>query len=218
MGPEATADLYMKIVKIFQNEYGAQFDSDYPQIIINSIPLPDVVNVEETNEIYPYLENGVKTLENAGVDFIVIPCNTVQFLLEKLRKVSKVPIIGIPEEMVKVTKSFGLKRVGLLSTRNTIKLGVFDAIEKTGTVVIKPDIDQQNQITNIIMEIMKGNKLERGRLVLERIISDFVSKGADGIILGCTELPLIINNNDKVLLLDTTEILAQASVRKVFGE
>jgi len=220
MGPEATADLYMRIVKICQTKYGAKFDSDYPQIIINSIPLPDVVEAEKIDNIYTYLADGVKTLEFAGVNFIVIACNTVQFLVSELRKVVKIPIIGIPEETLKIAKSYNINKVGLLATKNTTKMRAFDKeAEKFNISILTPSIEQQNKITNIIMNVLSGNKFEQDKLTLKQIIVDLISNGAEAIIIGCTDLPLIINNNDsKVLLLDTTEILAQASVRKSFGD
>jgi aspartate racemase len=220
MGPEATADLYMRIVRICQEKYKAKYDSDYPQMIINSIPLPDVVEAEKTDGIYPYLASGVKTLENAGADFIVIACNTVQFLVPRLRKEVSIPIIGIPEETLKVAKSFGFKKLGLLATKNTIRMKIFDEeARKLKISILTPTSEQQNRITEIIMNILSGNKSEEDKLALEKIIDDLISKGAEAIILGCTELPLIINQNNyrKVPLLDTTEILAQVAVKEAFG-
>jgi len=220
MGPEATADLYMRIVKICQMKYGAKFDSDYPQILINSIPLSDVVEAEKIDDIYSYLVIGIKILENAGANFIVIACNTVQFLVPRLRKEVSIPIIGIPEETLKIAKFYSFKKVGLLATKNTIKMKAFDKeAEKCGINVITPNSEQQNIITNIIMNILSGNKFEQDKLSLQQIIDELVSRGTEAIIIGCTDLPLIINNNDsKVLLLDTTEILAQTCVREAFSD
>lgn len=220
MGPEATADLYMRIVKICQIKYGAKFDSDYPQIIINSIPLPDVVEAKNIDNIYSFLSSGVKILENAGADFIVIACNTVQFLVSKLREEIKIPIIGIPEETLKIVKSNNIKKVGLLATKNTIKMEAFDKeAEKFGMNILTPILEQQNKITNVIMNILSGSKFEQDKLTLQQIIEDLINRGAEAVIIGCTDLPLIINNNgSKVLLLDTTEVLAQASVREAFGD
>lgn len=220
MGPEATADLYMQIVKICQTKYGAKFDSDYPQVIINSIPLPDVVKVENIDSIYPYLASGIKTLENADVDFIVIACNTVQFLLSKLRREVEIPIIGIPDETIAIVKSYGFKKIGLLATKNTIKMKAFDIeAEKFGINILTPTSEQQNKITNVIMNILSGNKFEQDKQSILQISEDLTSKGAEAIIIGCTDLSLIINNNNsKVLLLDTTEILAQSAVREAFGD
>src|SRR3989339_318028 len=86
MGPEATADLYLEIIRIFQQELGAKYDDEFPQIFINSLPLPDVVeqNFSEAQVIY-LLKEGVKKLEQAGADFIVIACNTVHVFLCQMR-------------------------------------------------------------------------------------------------------------------------------------
>ncbi|MBI4176794.1 MAG: amino acid racemase [Candidatus Aenigmarchaeota archaeon] len=220
MGPEATADLYMRIIRIFQTKYNAKFDSDYPQIIINSIPLPDVVEAEKIDGVYTYLANGIKTLEAAGVDFIVIDCNTVQFLVPSLREDVTIPIIGIPEETLKVAKSYGFNNVGLLATKNTIKMKAFEKeAARFGMAILVPGPEQQNVITDIIMNVLSGNRFEQDKSALRQIIKELESRGAEAIIVGCTDLPLIINNNDsKVLLLDTTEVLAQACIREAFGD
>ncbi len=219
MGPEATADLYIRIVKTCQKKYGAKFDSDYPQIIINSIPLPDVVEAEKIDDIRPYLAHGIKTLETAGADFIVIACNTVQFLVPSLRKKASVPIIGIPEETLKTAKFYGFKKIGLLATKNTVKMKAYEKeAEKLGINLLVPNSGQQSIITNVIMNILSGNKLRRDKAAMKQIIKQLESEGVEAIIVGCTDLPLIINNNDsKVLLLDTTEILAQTCIREAFG-
>ncbi len=220
MGPEATVDLYRRIVEICQTKYRAKFDSDYPQIIINSIPLPDVVCVEKMNGIYPFLSNGIRTLESAGVDFIAIACNTVQFLVPSLRKEVAIPIIGIPEETLEIAKIYGVKKIGLLATKNTVKMKAFEKeAGKVGINILIPDADQQDVITSVIINILSGNKLQQDKLALKQIIEKLESRGAEAVIVGCTELPLIINNNDsKVLLLDTTEVLAQACIRESFGD
>ena len=79
MGPEATADLYMKIVKYFQKNYGARYDKDFPEFFINSVPIPDVVeSMENEKNVLFMLLSATKLLQKDGCDFIVIACNSVQ--------------------------------------------------------------------------------------------------------------------------------------------
>lgn len=231
MGPEASADLYLRIIKICQEKYRAKHDSDYPHIIINSITPPDVVGKgsslkrEEVikkmkEETLPHLVKGVKTLERGGADFILIACNTVQYFVPTLRKCVKISVISLPEEVAKILKKFKIKKTGILATTNTVKMKIYEKeLKKFGTKLIKPSLGQQNEINEIILRLMEGKRKTEDKEFLCDVMSKLVSKGAEAIILGCTELPLIISKEDyKVLSLDTTEILAQKAVEIAFGD
>lgn len=220
MGPEATADLYMKIIRICQAKYGAKYDMDFPQIIINSIPIPDVIETSRIDDVLPFLVSGVELLENAGADFIIIACNTVQYFISKLRDCIKIPVISIPEEVSKILAKNNVKKAGILATDTTMKLRVYENdMEKFGIELVKPNPEYQNKITEIIMRILQGNKLEKDREILMGIVNDLSSQGCEAVIIGCTDLPLIINKDDyKVLLIDTTEVLADTSAKIAYGE
>ena len=110
MGPEATAELYLKIIKIFQDKFGAKYDSDYPEIMIYNLPLPDVVEkIDQSSKIKEMLVKGVQKLESWGVDFIAIPCNTVNFFLPEMRTAVSIPILSILEETAKEVNKLELK-------------------------------------------------------------------------------------------------------------
>ncbi|HZX10852.1 MAG TPA: aspartate/glutamate racemase family protein, partial [Acidobacteriota bacterium] len=86
MGPEATADFYLRIIRIFQKKYGAIYDSDFPEILIINLPIPDVVeNPKEEDKVREMLINAVKKLEKSGADFIAIPCNTVTYYISEMK-------------------------------------------------------------------------------------------------------------------------------------
>jgi len=194
MGPEATIDLYSRIIKIWQKN-GAKYDSDFPEILILNLPLPDIVENPENNKIKQMLLKGVKKLESAGSSFIAIPCNSACFFIQDMRKSVSIPIISIPE-LVKGEK------LGLLGTEFTIK----NLYKNT----ISPTKKQQKQITKIIMNILSGKKSQQDKKVLTRIIQDLKSKGAKKVILGCTELPLLIKRSD---VIDTIDVLSKEVFR-----
>ena len=213
MGPEATAELYLQIVRIFQKEYGAKYDDDFPEIIIINLPIPDVVENPSTGEeVRKMLIEGVKKLEVAGADFIAIPCNTVTKYLSKLQNSVNVPIINIVEETCVKIKKLGLKNVGLLGTETTINCGLY----VTGGInLIKPLREQQKAITRIIMNVLAGMKSEADKLELNLIISDLKRKGAKKVILGCTELSLLTQDDNNTI--DTLEILAEVVVQQTIN-
>ena len=88
MGPEATAEMYRRIIKVFQRRYGAVYDSDYPEMVIVNLPIPDVVEREGySSAVKDMLVETASKLKEYGVDFIAIPCNTVSVFSETIRKV-----------------------------------------------------------------------------------------------------------------------------------
>ena len=222
MGPEATADLYMKIIKFSQKKYGAKYDCDYPQIIINSIPAPQMIDGldgKKREELLKVLKEGVKKLELCGVDFIVTACNTVCYFLPELRKTVSVPILSIIEETVKKGKEKKIKKVGLLATTTTVNERIYERkLAEFGIKTILPGRDSQYKTTEIIRKIIAGKKSKTDRTTLKSICEELKRKGADGVILGCTDLPLIIRkNNFGTEIIDSTEVLAESSADISYG-
>jgi len=215
MGPEATADLYLRIIRIFQKEYGAVLDSDFPEIIILNLPIPDIVdNLVEETTIKTMLIEGVKKLQKAGSDFIAIPCNTVMDYLPEMQKAVKIPILNIIQETIDEIKSKNLKKIGLLATETTIRKKLYQKVLNPVKIEV---LNQKNQkkTTKIIMNILSGDKNKIDKTLLNTYIDELINKGAEKVILGCTELPLLINNNKKTI--DTLDILARAVVNMYFS-
>lgn len=212
MGPEATADLYLRIIQIFQKKYGAIYDFDFPEIIILNLPIPDVVEKnKEGDEVKDMLISGVKRLENAGARFIAIPCNTVTYYISDMQKAAPIPIINILQEAANTALKEGLRKVGLLGTEMTIKNKIYDDILDK-IEILKLNEKEQKETTKVIINILSGKKTEEDKVLLERFINKLRYNGAEKVILGCTELPLIIKNNEYVI--DTLQILAEESVRR----
>lgn len=223
MGPDATADLYMKIIKLCQKKYGAKCDSDYPQIIINSIPAPQMIDgLDELKrtELFNILADGVKKLESAGADFVITACNTICYFLPELRKEVSIPILSIIDETVKKNKEKKIKKVGLLATTTTVKEGIYEKkLEKFGIKTVLPNKKSQVKVTEIIRKAIAGEKSKADRDILKNIIKSLKAKRAEGVILGCTDLPLIIRrNNFNTQMFDSTEILAESAVKIAYGD
>ena len=208
MGAEATVDLYMGIWKYYQNNFGAKYDIDFPPMIIYSIPIPDVVESLENEQVtLEMLQNTAKNLENNGCDFIVIACNTVQFLLENIRQAVNIPIIGIAEVNAKHLKTKGIKEVGILATEVAIEKQVYDgAMTNIGISLIKPTAEDQEIVTEVIMTQLAGKTTRSETNKLANIAEHLKFQGAEAILLACTDLPLVINQKDTdVPLINCTE-------------
>ncbi len=214
MGPESTALFYQEIIRECQKQYGAKYDSDYPEIIIVSLPIPDIVeSVNQREKIVEMLEYGIRKLENAGADFITVPCNTATVLFfNEMQAASNLKMLNIIEETVKKAAE-KYSKVGLLATSATLESEAYEKEgKKSGIEIILPE--EQDEIDRIIMNILSGNLLKQDKEKIISLIIEMKAKGAQAIILGCTDIPVLIKRGDvEMPLLDTVQILAEATVK-----
>jgi len=214
MGPRATADFNQRIIEICQKRYNARKDSDFPPLIIYGFPVKgfDKTGIKNSKKVLNSLKKGIKILEKNKIDFIVIDCNTAHLYINKLRKLTKKPIISIIEEVYKKTKKYNA--FGLLASQTTINKGVYEKVFRDKKI-IHPNKKQERSVTLVISNVMAGKNNEKDYEKLKKIMQDFSKKGAQAIIIGCTELSILLRNKKfKIPLLDSTEILANAAIEK----
>lgn len=216
MGPSASADLYSRIIKYSQQKYNATQDSDYPPIIIISLAMLGFDETGIVNEklVEEQLIDGVKKLEAAGADFIIIACNTVHFFYDQMQSAVKIPILNIVDETKKRILNFGFKKVGLFSSESTNKLKLYqDNFKKSDIEIISADNEQQKIMNEVIENVMGGKQEKKDVISLNKISKEYSKAGAEAVIIGCTELPLAINQSQtKIKLFDTTQIIAESAV------
>lgn len=221
MGPVASANLYHKIIQLAQDEYFAEQDIDFPQIIINSISLVgfDETGFVDSELVKKQLISGVKTLEKSGCDLIGVACNTVHLFHKEMQDNVKIPILNIIDLSTERIKKDKRKTVGLLSSESVRKLGLYKhAIEKRKINVIIVSEDEQKFINQLILDVMSGKVKESDKHQAKQIIADLKKQGADSILLGCTELPLVIKQEDYVMpIYDSTQILAEELLKIAYN-
>jgi len=223
MGPEATASLYLNIIRRCQRELDAKYNSDFPPIIINSFPVPDgrMWKGFDEIEVKRALADSVKLLEKAGVDFIAIPCNSAHHFLHVMQKAVHVPILSIVDETAEKIKKRRIKKVLLLATKFTANRQIYDkSLADREITLIKPRSGQQDIINDITIRVESGRRNKADKTKLINIIEELKEKtGIQGVIGGCTEIPLLIKSKDiSVPLFDTIDILAASCYDLVCGK
>jgi aspartate racemase len=216
MGPEATMQLYQYILA----NTPADQDQDHISTIIYSLPqIPDRTKaiLENGEDPVPLMIYGAKVLENAGADFILIACNTAHKFIKQVQPHLSIPILNMIEETFLSTKRQypKCKKVGLLATSGTIKTRIYhNVFEPKGLQIIVPDEKmQQDCVMDAIYKIKKGQKNEAIKNSLDTAIIHLFEKGAEVVILGCTELPLIVSSENNILpIINPTEIIARAAI------
>lgn len=215
MGPGATIILYKKIIKIFQRRYNAKYDSDFPEMYICNLPIPDIVEkVKNLDTINNMICNSLKNLQNIGMDFIVIPCNTINIIYDRYKNSVSIPVFNIIEETVKNVKSKSYKKIALLATKTTYDFKLYEKeCKKNDLNLLVPEDYEKVLINDIIMRILNGKILMKDKQEILKIINNLKEKGAEGVVLGCTDLPILINQKDiNIKLFDTLNILAELIV------
>lgn len=213
IGPEATTNLYMRIIKLFQKKFHSVYDNEFPEFITRGIPLPDVVHHGlDDSEIEEMMVKAVKQLKQAGADFVVIPCNTVHKYVSSVSKKDKIPILSIIDETIRIIKRKKAKKVLVLGTINTLNSNIYsDPLKKEGIKAMKPSAEYQKIVDKVITDGFMGKKTKKDHMKLVKVIDHYKDK-VDGVLLGCTELPLLISQKDvDIDVFDTLEILAHAA-------
>jgi len=221
MGPEATIDLFIKIVKGTK----ARKDQDHLRILIDNNPkIPDrtLAIQKKGPSPLPQLIRSARVLEKAGADFIAIPCVTAHYYYESLKKKVKIPTLNLVEITVQYIKS-KLKRiskVGLLATTGTIQGGVFQtSFSHTDLQLIIPTPEVQKKW---VMEAIYGRSgikaigpSENSKRLILNASEKLIHQGAQAIIAGCTEVPLVLKEKDlSVPVIDPISILAKAAIER----
>lgn len=214
MGPMATCDLMKRIIEFTD----ASCDQEHIHIFVdNNTNIPDrtAAIVGGGTDPRPEMIKSAKRLEAIGVDVIIVPCNTAHFFLEDVSKEVKVPFLHMPRETAKTLKEMGMKKVALLATDGTVKSGLYEKeLKAMGIEAICPDADQQKLIMSLIYDFVKAGKEFPHPNKLIELIENLKEKGAEGVILGCTELPIAFENIKMPLpAVSPTDILAKAAVR-----
>lgn len=220
IGPESTIEYYRLIIAAYR---GRKQDGSYPHVIINSIDmkrLVDLISAGEMAEVSELLAGEVRTLERAGADFGLLAANTPHIVFDELRRRSPIPLISIVEATRDAAKAMGLKRIGLFGTRFTMRAGFYrDAFSEGGMALVVPDEGEQDYIHEKYMgELVPGVFLPETRARLLSIADRMIARERiEGLILGGTELPLILRDETHggIPLLDTTRIHVNAAVAQL---
>lgn len=220
IGPESTIEYYRKIVSSYLEHNS---NRNYPQVIINSINMTkmlDLVGKGELEAVTDYLATEVRRLEASGADFGVIASNTPHIVFDEVRKQSQLPLISIVEAACQKILKAELTKVALLGTEFTMKGEFYDKVlSENGIEVITPDDADQHFVHQKYMgELVKGIVLDSTRVGLIDVIEKMKQvHRVQGLILGGTELSLILQPNDvpDIHIFDTTEIHVESIVNRL---
>lgn len=219
MGPQASAKLLEVLISMCTKEFGARNDDEFPEIILNSVSVPDFISDEENlKTVFKILKKRIKLLEKFNPLCFGIVCNTAHLLLNDLQVVNtNVPFVSIIDEVTKKVAKVNIKKVGLLASPITIKSGLYqDKLYKSNIELIIPSKTQVLIVEGVIRNVLAGKIEDDDRQKLVLVAESLMNRDAQGIILGCTELPLIFPKEFSTPIFDSIEILARALLQEFY--
>lgn len=218
LGPETTAEFYLEV--IFQCQ--KKNDTQRPLIVISSVPLlfeieRDLIATNTGKERYiPFLVEEAKRLEKSGVDFLVMPCNSLHVFIDEIRGAVNIPVLSIVEETIKYLKDKNFNKVGLISTSATVANNVYEAKLKENDIdFVAPNDLQRAKMDKIIQRLIEGQHLNQDRELILEVVKELSSQKVDCVALACTDLQLLLPSSDDIVIFDTMKVLAESTVNNI---
>ena len=222
LGPESTVDYYKEIISAFNTKYK---ELAYPEIIIYSAnvkELLELVNSEKWEKISEWLLEKITIVYRAGAEFAAIASNTPHIVFDEVNKKSPIPLLSIVEETCNAAVNLGVKRIGLMGTGLTMETDFYKKpFRNKGMEIIIPseserELIQDRLFTEIELGIFKDSTRDELLEIVKRMIDD---DNIDSLILGCTELPLILPDSEfGIPFLNTTAIHCESIVKYCIQE
>ncbi len=189
------------------------------QCLMYSVDFADIEALQHTGDwdaLTQAMIEAVRRLQRGGADFLVICTNTMHRMAGEIEKATSMPLLHIADAAAAAIKSQGLTRVGLLGTRFTMEGDFYRTrLEEQHSLQVLIPEDEAREIVHRIIydELVKGEIKADSRRAYQQVIADLQTQGAQGVILGCTEIPLLIKQRDVAIpIFDTTTIHAEAAV------
>ncbi|MFH1649083.1 MAG: aspartate/glutamate racemase family protein [Candidatus Woesearchaeota archaeon] len=210
IGPEATGTFYLKLIAKLQQEGLIQSNKDYPQIIINSIPAKELVGTEVGKEDLLLYRKALNELDKHDPDFIVMVCNTIHLYHEELQSGIKSELVDLREEVKSALERLGIENIAVMGTPSTVSNGLY---EFHGFRYFNPTLTQLDELGKAVYNYNRGQDKERQVLTAERIAMDCIARGAQSLLLACTEFSLMLSGRG-LPAFDTIDELVSAVVRR----
>jgi aspartate racemase len=209
MSPESTTLYYEHITRTYTAQHG---DYGYPEVLIYSVNFQKFVDWQRNgqwHEAAREMAGALERLRLAGADFGLIATNTMHFVFDEVQQAVHMPLLSIVDATAEAILGAGLRTVGLLGSVFTMRERFFlDVLERSGIAAIVPEPDEQLRVHEVIFqELCRGEIRPDSRRLFLEIIEGLRSRGAEGIVLGCTEIPLLLQQQHCGLPLFNTALL-----------
>jgi len=216
MSWESTAEYYRIINQETKRRLGGHHNAKSVLVTVDFNDIDKYQQRDDWDSLQAMMVGASKQLSSAGADFIVVCANTMHKVAPAIEAAVSIPLLHIADVTAAAIKARGFRKVGLLGTRFTMAEDFYRGRldRKFGIEVVVPEAAERAEIHRVILEeLCHGQVTEKSRRFYQDAIEEMRSRGAEGIILGCTEIPMLIKSEHSALpLFDTTQLHAEAAV------
>ncbi|KGJ89841.1 aspartate/glutamate racemase family protein [Colwellia psychrerythraea] len=216
MSWESSVGYYRVINEAVKDSLGGLHSAKIVMYSVDFDPIEKLQHNSDWEGTAKILTEAAKRVQSAGADFLLICTNTMHKVAPQIEKAIDIPLLHIADATAEVIVKKGMKTVGLLGTAFTMEQDFYKArlTENYGLTVLVPNEEDRKIVHNVIYkELCLGNSLPASKVEYLRIIKSLANQGAEAVILGCTEIGMLVDQTDtEVTLLDTTYIHAQKAV------
>ena len=220
VGPASTLDYYNDIVNGYRE---ITKDDSYPNLVIKSVDMTKMLSYLDSNDynwLVDFLKNHIQNLKDAGAEFAAIASNTPHIIFDELKKVSPLPLVSIVESTCKYAVENNYKSVLILGTKFTMQSTLYtSAFEKYNIKAVVPNKAQIEKVHSLIfLKLEQGIVVPEDKKQMVLLANEICNEqNIDAVVLGCTEIPIMIKQGDLVRpVLNTTEIHVHAILQRMF--
>ncbi|MCK4555689.1 MAG: aspartate/glutamate racemase family protein, partial [Candidatus Aenigmarchaeota archaeon] len=214
IGPEATGEFYSKLIMRLQETGYIKNNKDFPQLLVNSIPAPELIHeTVSDSDLAPYV-SGLRELDRFGVDFIIMVCNTIHLFYGLLQKEVNASIIDLRDEVRKAVCDAKIKSVFVLGTPYTVHGGLyrFDGIKS-----FEPSEDELQQLARAVFNFNRGVDKKGCIGRVREICQKYMMLGAETVIMGCTEFAVMLGK-ENISKINSIDVLVSATINRITGK
>jgi aspartate racemase len=217
MGPAASAEFVNRLIA----QTPATCDQDHiPFVLWNNPQIPDRSTSlrNQDNRPLPFLLEGIQVLKTARCDLIVIPCNTAHFWYDDMVKL-KVPIVHIVDSIADALRDAAVLAgtIGVMGTQATVELGLYQyKLNKAGWTCIVPTKEEMDTLVQPAINLIKSGDMSQAYDMFMTVIDSLIARGATAVVLGCTEIPLAVNQSrrDGIPLINSIDSLVKSVISR----
>lgn len=222
MSWESSAEYYRITNRLVREKLGGHHSAESLMYSFDFAPVERLQQEGDWKEATRLMINAAIYLQKGGADFVVICTNTMHRMANEVEAAIGIPLLHIADATARAVKKAGVQKVGLLGTRFTMEEDFYRGRleDKHGLRVIVPELEERRMVDRVIYdELVMGEVKTDSRQAYLEVIQDMSARGAEGVILGCTEIGLLIKEGDVDLpVFDTTRIHARAAVERALAE
>lgn len=212
IGPEATGIFYLKLIKKLQESGLITRNEDFPQIIINSIPAPELISDQIKDSELEVYRQGLKELDSMNLDFIVMVCNTIHLYREMFQLEIKTKIFDLQMALKRYLSSKNITSILILGTPQTIKCGLY---KFPGIKNYEPTRVEMDTISKAVFDFNRGTEKSKQVETIREICQYYIFQSIELVILGCTELAVMLEQ-DNLPKIDPMEVMIDMVIDKVY--